>query len=263
MGSRDRSPGIPRAIAGPTALAIVEGGASLLVGTVEGFIEVRTLGTGELLRRMRGTPRDLDHDIIALAPFPDNHRVAVAAAHGELSVWNIDDAARVLTCGSGETDIRSLTMSPDGSAVVTGDVLGRVRQWRIDRCAEPQWAVRVSERTVNAVVFAPDGRLVAAAGDDGKVNLRDTAYRAGRRHVGASSISCSRAGVCSPHSTERRVRADGPRMGSRWSNGAPDWCVGRIGGEHRGESKRPMDGVDRHRQRERPQLVGYSGAACR
>lgn len=103
----------------------------------------------------------------------------------------------------------ALAISPDGTSVATGHDQDTARLWgwpggRQQRYFLPQrpadepWS---SERTVNSVAFAPDGKTLATAGTGALVRLWDVATGASRR-VGTSGPTSLAAVTFSPDGTQ-------------------------------------------------------------
>ena len=107
----------------------------------------------------------------AVAFSPDGQVLAVA---GSLGIWLYDVATSrelALLAGLGHTDgVGSISFSPDGSLLVSGDGDGKVIFWDISS-QTPLATLQGHTEEVNSVSFSPDGSLLASGGEDGNVIL--------------------------------------------------------------------------------------------
>ena len=96
----------------------------------------------------------------------------VLAVAGNLGIWLYDVATSrelALLAGLGHTEgVGSISFSPDGSLLVSGDGDGKVIFWDIS--SQTQLAtLQGHTEGVNSVSFSSDGSLLASGGEDGKV----------------------------------------------------------------------------------------------
>ncbi|MFD8223398.1 NB-ARC domain-containing protein [Streptomyces massasporeus] len=142
--------------------------------------------------------------VVALAPFPDGSRIAVAVGP-EIRVWNsasdqlvkidcgtrldvralevapdgkwiaaaYDDGVRIIDVESSSIEsllrcnwATCLSISPDGSWMVTGDSAGDIRVWDMSTRSVTQTLPR-RRGVVRSVAIAPNGNWSAAASGDG------------------------------------------------------------------------------------------------
>jgi len=128
----------------------------------------------------------------ALAFSPDGRTLASGYADGEVVLWNAADPARVtpiVTLPGQGGDVAALSFSPDGHLLASASDNGTVVLWNI---ASPARAARIGTLTIPppatpsqpgdvAVLFSPDGHLLASASDNGTValwNIADPAHPA-------------------------------------------------------------------------------------
>jgi eukaryotic-like serine/threonine-protein kinase len=80
-----------------------------------------------------------------------------------------------LTLKDSETELFTVTFSPDGHRLAAGGWDGKIRLWKLD--AEVAQCVVLSghEREVHQVTFSPDGQTLASAGSDHRVRLWNVA----------------------------------------------------------------------------------------
>ena len=111
-----------------------------------------------------------------LAFSPDNQALAVAAKSTDsrtvaISLRDLATGKKLRSIGEWQkADIYGLAFSPDGKRIVSSGTDGSVQVWDANTGAELATLISAKDRTGGAVddaTFSPDGRLVAAACQDG------------------------------------------------------------------------------------------------
>ncbi len=165
VGSQSMLWSVPRAH-GKTIGELAIGPRRELVATLsfDGLLRVRDASTGALVFEKRHS-----HKLREVAFSPDGRFVACAAYLTEESQdWS---SAHVYDAASGElrhvltvagTTTYSLSFSPDGRRIVTGNQDGTVTYWDADSGRSVR-SMRADRSSVAGVAFSPDGRLLATA----------------------------------------------------------------------------------------------------
>jgi WD40 repeat protein len=136
--------------------------------------EVWVWRTADLGRRERAIDVGRQQPV-ALAVSPDGRTVAVGGTGRTIGLWDLAGGAPVgAPFGLHPAAIRSLSFSPDGGTLASGDTAdGQVRLWDVAARA-PVASLAGHIAGLNEVAFGPDGRTVASAGEDGTVGVWDT-----------------------------------------------------------------------------------------
>jgi WD40 repeat protein len=96
----------------------------------------------------------------------------------ETGSWRLLDQVKLAN-----TSLISLSFSPDGKWLVTGEDEGAVRLCAVNPLREVAVIGRHAAR-IKSVAFSPDGREVASAGDDKVIALWDVGRRSLITHIG-------------------------------------------------------------------------------
>ena len=107
----------------------------------------------------------------AVAFAPDGRRILTGGADGTVRIWNIETGRE---CGppGHATGVKSAAFTPDGRRVVTGGEDWIVRIWDSES-GKVLHELKDHSGPVLCVAVSADGRLVASAGTDGRVFVRE------------------------------------------------------------------------------------------
>lgn len=119
---------------------------------------------------------DLPHaDAYDLAFAPDGKTLAIGSHDKLITLWDVPEfRVRASLATSGK--LSCLTVSPDGSLLVAGDVDGGIQFRDLSTGSLRKMVTRASETGgIWSLSFSPDGKTLATGGDDGMVRLWDPA----------------------------------------------------------------------------------------
>ncbi len=152
------------------AIALNDDGRTLVSYHLD-HLHVWNRSTGERLRtialsQLRHGPRS---QVVALAPEQTLVAVASAGRH-DVQLWNWQTGERHLPfTDTHHGMVRILAYSPDGSRIATADTGGEFRLWDAQTQQMTKLLPLSSEHQashVRALAFSPDGRFLAAVGDE-------------------------------------------------------------------------------------------------
>jgi WD domain, G-beta repeat len=97
-------------------------------------------------------------------------------ARGTIQLWDVADPASPTALGWSSTDAKgfsSLTFSPRGHVLASGDLSGVVQVWSVADPARPAALARFRTNPDGfaSVAFSPDGRILASGDDAGQIRL--------------------------------------------------------------------------------------------
>ncbi|MFD0784658.1 WD40 repeat domain-containing protein, partial [Micromonospora azadirachtae] len=107
----------------------------------------------------------------AVAYTPDGTALA-GATPGVITIWNLATHRADALLG-GEYDVTTLSFSPDGKILVSGDDSGNIKLWNVAaQRAMATVSIRETDNyRINSIQFSPDGTSVAALDGLGNVGL--------------------------------------------------------------------------------------------
>jgi WD40 repeat protein len=108
--------------------------------------------------------------IISVAFSPNGKLLAMGDTNGEISLRQVADGKKLLTCKEHINWVTSLAFSPDGSTLVSSSCDYVVKLWNVNtgQCLQ---SLQGHENEVWSVAFSPDGSKVVSASDDYTMKL--------------------------------------------------------------------------------------------
>jgi WD repeat-containing protein 70 len=237
-----------------TALALDPSGSRLAVGTADYLLRLYDFGS---MDRGHKPVRELTpvegHPVHAVAFAPNGERFIVASGHAKARVFDARDGAPLATTVKGDPYITDMANTKghtagltaaawhptDRDVVMTGSLDGSVRFWNLahgkaiygELCCGDVVKLRSAHRQrvgVSAAALAPDARFIAAAGDDGSLqlfNVRSVGHKYVRADAAVGAAHAPGGTTCVA------VSPDGTRLATR--SGADStvkiWDVRKLG----------------------------------
>jgi WD40 repeat protein len=169
VNSKERHCEVAEKAGGITTLAFSQDGELLAAGDGQGMVRVLRMSNCELNRMTITGPADVK----ALAFSPDRRRVAVGYRDKSLQIWDLSghQPEEIITFRRDEAAVSSARFLPDGALLAMyEDGVGKL--WDVEARVREHW-LRETHSVLRAVTFSPDGKALAAGGDNRAVILWD------------------------------------------------------------------------------------------
>jgi WD40 repeat protein/DNA-binding SARP family transcriptional activator len=219
---------------GAFTTAVSPDGATLALGQTDGRVRLLDTASGRVRTPTGGRPDGRLHRskipghgraIWAAAFSPDGRTLATGDGQGNVIVWDVSEGRAIETLEGHDDAITFLAFGPDGRTLYTTSADSTARIWDVAgyrRLARPFRTNTVNDpgaSSPRAFALSPDGRTLAAARRDGRVDLIDAETR---RRTGGFEAFAGRAALAieySPDGSRLAVAGQGGGVGL-WDAGS-------------------------------------------
>ena len=111
------------------------------------------------------TEEDEVHSAVAL---PDG--LALGLKSGQIHIWDMQSGRPLYKLAGHHAPVRSMSLSPNGQLLVSGDDSGMIRAWRVEN-QQLLFARKLGTSPINSIAFSPQGEQLAIATHDGRITV--------------------------------------------------------------------------------------------
>jgi WD40 repeat protein len=165
-----------------SALAFNPDGGSLAIGKDTGDLGIFSLKSNYITGlydapTFKAVARHQPSGVSGLAYFPDGGSLVFTQNPGLLNFWKTSEAEPQTSLNGGEPIMESfgLAIAPDGSSLAMGGYAQTIRVWNDPLGSSPISSLLEDSSPVGAVVYSPDGKLLATGDAQGFIRLWDLA----------------------------------------------------------------------------------------
>jgi WD40 repeat protein len=160
---------------GVLAAAFTPDGNTLVSIAIPDEIRLWDVATGKHSKTQK-TEQEIGQWANAVAAFSPDVKTVATSHSGDTSItlWEVATGKAQSTLKGHKGEVRSLTFSPDGKTLASGDDQGKIKLW--DVTGGKEWASFTGHAgTVLCLAISADGKVLASGGQDKKIKLWDTA----------------------------------------------------------------------------------------
>ena len=150
------------------AVAVAPDGKSLVLGQMNGLLELQVMPQGEELAIEEGELTTMRAAVFS----PDGTTLASAGVGNVIKLWNMPAGNLWTELFGHETCVRSLAFSPDSKILASGGTDGSIRLWDLTT-GDELLELKGHDKDVWSLAFAPDGKSLASGSHDGSVRIWD------------------------------------------------------------------------------------------
>jgi WD40 repeat protein len=160
---------------GVVAAAFTPDGKTLVSVAIPDEIRLWDVATGEQ-SKMQKTEQKIGRWANAIAAFSPDAKIIATSRYGDtgITLWEAATGKAQSTLKGQKGEVRSLTFSPDGKTLASGDDKGTIELWDVTGGKEVA-SFTGHAGNVICLAISADGKVLASGGQDKKIKLWDTA----------------------------------------------------------------------------------------
>lgn len=177
VGSARRTIPQPPPLTGPgaplnryTCAVFSKDSKSLFTGSVDGFIKVWDVESGQLT----GTFKGHNGEVKSLAFNPGGNQLASASTDYTVRLWDFDIVLQSRDIAGHEGAVWTSAFSPDGQRIVSASADRTIRVWEVGSGKTLQ-TLKGHTSAVTAALFSPDGKTILSGAGDKLIKAWDPA----------------------------------------------------------------------------------------
>lgn len=151
-------------------LAFSPDGKLLASCSADKFVRVHEVATGKRMKSFEGHT----HHVLAVAWKPDGKEIASASADNTVKIWNVDTGDQIRTIAGHGKQVTGLSWLPMGNVILTSSA-DKIARWINPSSGAIARKFTGAGDYLHTVTSTKDGRVLAAAGQDGKIHIWDGA----------------------------------------------------------------------------------------